>query len=71
MTRTLVENVVKAINWELNNGLVYVEFTISGKTYITYTPINYDNDVIRFVDGCNNSVELVCKAIDEINIIEL
>lgn len=71
MTRILVENIVKAINTELNNGLIYVVIDFANQKYNCYEPITYLGDSISFVDDYNKEIEVDCNLIDSIKIEEM
>ena len=57
MTRVLVENIVKAINTELNNALTYVVIEVANQKYNCYEPITYLGDSISYVDDYNKEVD--------------
>ena len=71
MTRTLVKNIVKAINYELGNGLVYAVIEFANQKYNCYEPITYLGDSISFIDDYDKEIEVDCNLINSIKIEEM
>ena len=71
MIRTLVENIVKAINYELGNCSVYAIIEFRGQKYNCYEPITYLGDSISFVDDYNKEIKVDCKLINSIKVEEM
>lgn len=71
MTKILVENIVKAINYELSNGLVYAIIEFRSQKCNCYKPITYLGDSISFIDDYNKEIKVDCKVINSIKIEEV
>lgn len=70
MTRLLVENIIKAINYELGIGTIFVVIDFANQKYNCYEPITYLGDSISFVDDYNKVIEVDCNLINSIKIEE-
>lgn len=71
MTRTLVKNIVKAINYELGNCSVYAVIEFANQKYNCYEPITYLGDSISFIDDYDKEIEVDCNLINSIKIEEM
>ena len=70
MTRTIVENIVKSINYELGIGTIFAVIDFANQKYYCYEPITYQGDSISFVDDYNKTIEVDCNLINGIKIEE-
>ena len=73
MNKTIVENIIKAINNEVENGLVYIIIESGCHRYNCYEHIYiYDNgDRIAFYDDDDTRIVLHYKSIDSIKIADM
>lgn len=71
MTRILVKNILKAVNYELNNGLVYVIIETGRNKYNCYESIDIYDCGIGFDDDYNERITLGFKDINSIKIEEM
>lgn len=71
MTKTLVENILKAISYELNNGLVYAVIETGRNKYNCYESIDIHDCEIGFDDDYNERITLDFKDINSIKIEEM
>lgn len=73
MTEILLENIIKAINTELKNGLIYVVIDNNYNHYNCYEPIDiYDGgNKIGFYDDEDTRIILNHKEIDGIKIAKM
>lgn len=71
MTRLLLENIVKAVNTELKNGLISVEIESDSRHFVCYKPIDidYDGNMISIYIN-NDRIRVHHKTIDSIKIVE-
>lgn len=73
MTEILLESIIKTINTELENGLIYVVINNNYNYYNCYEPIDiYDGgNKIGFYDDENTRIILNHKEIDSIKIAKM
>lgn len=73
MNKTIVKNIIKAVNNELDNGLVYVIIETDCHRYNCYEPIYIydDGDKIAFYDDDDTRIVLHHKSIDSIKIADM
>lgn len=71
MQRTTLKSIIKAINNDIKNGLIYVVIEDESHHYVCYNPIDiYDDGLeIAFFDDDNNSIMLYCDDIFSIKIL--
>lgn len=72
MNNLLVENIIKAVNNELKNGLLCITIICDFHHYITHKPINIYSDEakIGIYDNDTYCIMLNNKAIDSIEIVQ-
>lgn len=73
MNKTIVENIIKAVNNEVENGLVYVVIESGCHRYNCYELIYIydDGDRIAFYDDDNTRIVLHHKSINSIKIADM
>ena len=70
MNKQLVQKIVKAINYELDNGSVYAVIEFANQKYNCYEHITYLGDSISFIDDYDKEIEVDCKLINSIKVEE-